>query len=254
MRPVDPADQPRPLASAGLIPRQIDPTNLETPLAALDGLLTPPGLHYVRSHFSVPVIEEGSFTLCVGGRVGTGLSLTLDDLRAFPTETWRITLECAGNGRVHLPWPTSGVQWDQGAVGTADWTGVPLAALLDSAGLGGDATHVLLQGADRGEIDDPLPSAVTIPFARSLPLAAAMQDVLLAWHMNGSPLPAPHGGPLRAVVRGWYGMASVKWLQRIEVLDRPWQGYFETADYARWESRGDLAPERVPLGPMRIKA
>ncbi|MRX50984.1 molybdopterin-dependent oxidoreductase [Paracoccus sp. S-4012] len=239
--------------AAALIPRQAEPPNLESPVEALGGLLTPPGLHFVRSHFPVPSIDPRRFTLRLGGCVSQGLALTLDDLRALPSVTRRLTLECAGNGRAHLPWDAAGLQWEEGAVGTADWTGVPLGVLLDRAGVGVAASHVLLQGADRGEMEEPVPSGGVIPFARSLPLPEA-RNALLAWEMNGGTLPALHGGPLRAVVPGCYGMASVKWLERVEVLDRPWQGYFETVDYARWEEREGLPPERVPLGPMRIKA
>ncbi|WP_261665030.1 sulfite oxidase [Deinococcus sp. Marseille-Q6407] len=243
-----------PSAAPGRITRQNNPDNLETPFASLDGEVTSTQQHYVRSHFAVPKLDPGTFSLKVAGLVGHELSLSLADLRALPQETRRVTLECAGNGRVYLPQKTSGVQWELGAVSTADWTGVPLRAVLELAGVQPQALEVVLQGADRGTMDDPLPSGGDIHYARSLPLAKAQDDVLLAYEMNGQPLPACHGFPLRAVVPGWYGMAAVKWLNRIELLDRPYGGYFQTVDYARWEPRGDLPPERVPLGPLHIKA
>src|SRR4029077_9019345 len=165
-------------------------------------------------------------------------------------------LECAGNSRVFLVPKASGVPWELGAVGTAAWSGVPLAAILDRAGIRDGAVEVILEGADTGEVREP-PTAYQspgrIPFARSLPLAKARQDVVLAHRMNGAELPAPHGFPLRAVVPGWYGMASIKWLSRIIVASEPFNGYYETVDYAYWQRR-ESGPVLVPLTTMQVKA
>ncbi len=150
----------------------------------------------------------------------------------------------------------SGVPWELGAVGTASWTGVPLAAILDRAGVRDGAVEVILQGADTGEVRSP-PTAYQspgrIPFARSLPLAKARQDVVLAHHMNGAELPIAHGFPLRAVVPDWYGMASIKWLTKIIVTDRPFRGYFQTLDYAYFARRHDL-PSLMPITELQVKS
>jgi DMSO/TMAO reductase YedYZ molybdopterin-dependent catalytic subunit len=139
-------------------------------------------------------------------------------------------------------------------VGNADWTGVPLAAVLDRAGVKANAVEVVLEGADAGEVREEPRSPGPIHFARSLPLAKARRpEVLLAYRMNGSELPVAHGYPLRAVVPGWYGMASVKWLRRIVVTDRPFTGFFQTLEYAYFVRRDGL-PVLVPAGEMEAKS
>jgi DMSO/TMAO reductase YedYZ molybdopterin-dependent catalytic subunit len=138
-----------------------------------------------------------------------------------------VLLECAGNGRARLePRPVS-QPWLLEAVGSADWTGTPLAPLLREAGLAEDAVDVVFTGADHG-----LERGVEQDYARGLPLAEALRsDVLLVWAMNGTPLPPQHGAPLRLLVPGWYGMAQVKWLTRVEVLDRPFEGFQNATAY-----------------------
>jgi DMSO/TMAO reductase YedYZ molybdopterin-dependent catalytic subunit len=146
------------------------------------------------------------------------------------------------------------VQWELGGVSTAAWTGVKLAALLQRAGVQRDAVDVVLEGADHGEPgNEPKPPG-GIHFARSMPLAKARSaSVLLAYKMNGATLPALHGFPLRAVVGGWYGMASVKWLTRILVTDRPFHGYNQSIDYAIWE-RVSGVPSLTPITQIQVKA
>ena len=163
----------------------------------------------------------------VDGRVGRELSLSLDELRARPAVTLAVTLECAGNGRAALsPRPIS-QPWLLEAVGTAEWTGTPLRGLLEEAGVGEDAADVLFRALDRG-----VEGGEEQQFERSLPLAEALrEEVLLAYAMNGGPLPPQHGFPLRLVVPGWYGMTSVKWVERITVLDRPFEGYQQARGY-----------------------
>jgi DMSO/TMAO reductase YedYZ molybdopterin-dependent catalytic subunit len=160
----------------------------------------------------------------------------------MPSQTRAMTLECAGNGRSFLRPKTKGVQWELGAVSTAEWTGVPLATVLDKAGVQPGAVEVVLEGLDTGEPgNEPRPPGA-IPFARSLPLEKARKpEVLLAWAMNGKELTPEHGWPLRAVVGGWYGMASVKWLSRILVVKSPFRGYWQTVDYAIWDRAGGEA-------------
>jgi DMSO/TMAO reductase YedYZ molybdopterin-dependent catalytic subunit len=227
------------------------PENSETPLEKVRGWVTPNRLFFVRNHFPLPEIELSTWRLRVEGCVQQPLELSFDDLAALPTRSVFATVECAGNGRSFLEQRAAGVQWGAGAIGHAEWTGVPLRDLLEEAGLRPQAVEVLCEGCDRGsETDHPQP----MNFARSLPLKKALDpDTLLATHMNGEPLEPAHGFPLRLFVPGWYGVASVKWLQRIEVLDRAFAGYYQTHKYTveRNTSRG---LERVIVGPMAVKS
>jgi DMSO/TMAO reductase YedYZ molybdopterin-dependent catalytic subunit len=237
-----------------LIEREKEPVNLEFPFAKLDGFLTPNDLFYVRDHFTAPTIAAKTWTLTVTGAVEKQLELTYDQLLALPSKTTAITLECAGNGRSFLDPKAKGVQWDLGAVSTAEWTGVTLETILDKAGVKKNAVDVVLEGTDTGEPkNDPKPSG-KLYFVRGLPLAKALRpEVLLAYKMNGAVLPALHGFPLRAIVGGWYGMASVKWLRRVVVMDKPFHGYEETTDYSIWEER-DGVPTMAPLTEIAVKA
>jgi len=189
----------------------------------------------------------------VEGEVEKPFAINYEELLELESLTIPVTLECAGNNRNFLEPKVKGVQWGLGAVGTAEWTGVPLSILLDRATLKPEAREVILEGADGGVLEDPKSPAGELKFARSVPLAKARNDVLLAYKMNGNDLPPQHGFPLRAVVPGWYAMASIKWLQRIIITDRPFAGYYQTMDYAFWKRRGEIA-ELVPLTEMQIKA
>src|SRR2546426_1258871 len=212
---------------AGLIIRQKEPNNLETPLDQVDSHLTPTELFYIRSHFPAPKLELVSYQLRIDGAVRKPFSLSYKQLRDMPSETRVATLECAGNSRVFLIPQVAGAQWELGAVGNAEWAGVPLGALLERAGLEEDACEIVLEGADRGTPKEkPIPPG-PISYARSLPRDKAIQqEVLIAYQMNGRDLPQDHGYPVRAIVPGHYGMASVKWLTRIyAVLREPFQGY-----------------------------
>jgi DMSO/TMAO reductase YedYZ molybdopterin-dependent catalytic subunit len=171
----------------------------------------------------------------------------------MPSETRVATLECAGNSRVFLVPQVQGAQWELGAVSTAEWTGVPLRALLERAELK-NACEIVLEGADRGTPkEEPLPPG-PISYVWSLPLAKAMQpEVLIAYQMNGRDLSRDHGFPVRAIVPGHYGMASVKWLTRIQVVREPFHGYWQTSDYAYWASMS-RQPVRRALGEMKLKS
>ena len=237
---------------AGLTIRQREPVNLESPFDRMDGLLTPNDLFYVRSHFKAPSLQPEEWRLEISGAVRNTVSFTLDQVKALPAVTRTATLECAGNGRVFLVPQTEGAQWELGAVSTAEWTGVPLRTVLAQAGLADEATELVLEGADQGMPKEaPVPPR-EIHYARSVPVAK-LDDVLLAYSMNGEVLSQDHGFPVRAIVPGWYGMASVKWLTGIRAVKAPFRGYFQTSDYAFWdEVHGQ--PERVPLGPMQLKS
>jgi DMSO/TMAO reductase YedYZ molybdopterin-dependent catalytic subunit len=249
------AAAPPPEGRPGLIARQTDPDNLEFPFLALDSFLTPNEQFYVRTHFEVPALDAKDWRLKVEGVVEKPFEVGYDELRKMPEHTLTALLECSGNGRVFLKPPQLGVRWELGAVGVAEWTGVRLADLLERAGVRDGAAEVVLEGADKGEYRDPLPKTPgVIPFARSLPLEKARRpEVLLAYKMNGQDLPPAHGFPVRAVVAGWYGMASVKWLRRVVVTDRPFHGYFQTFAYAVWERRHGL-PVLTPVSDGQVKA
>ena len=242
---------PRP---AALIVRQASPPNLESPFSSLDGRITPGESVYVRSHFPAPELTADSWRLRLGGLVDSPLELSLSDLRAMPARTVAATMECAGNGRMYLSPRMPGVQWDLGAVSTAEWTGVLLRDVLGQAGVRAGALEVVLEGGDCGTLTDPGRTPGNIHYARSLPLTKAQDDVLLAYAMNGQALTRDHGFPLRAVVPGWYGMAAVKWLTTLHVTDAPYQGFFQTVDYSFWQSRDGLSPQMVPMTTMLVKA
>jgi DMSO/TMAO reductase YedYZ molybdopterin-dependent catalytic subunit len=252
------------MAAAGNPPRTggIEPDELRLaarnhalPLEALRYPLTPAGLHYVLVHYDVPDVDPGAWRLDVTGRIDRPLELSLEELRHRPSSTLAVTLECAGNGRALLsPRPVS-QPWLSEAVGTAEWTGAPLADLLGDAGVQDDAVDVLFTGLDRG-----IEGGVWQRYERSLPVADALAgDALLAYEMNGAPLPLQHGYPVRLIIPGWYGMAHVKWLAEIRVLDEPFEGYQHTRAYrmrrspddegtpvTRMEPRSLLIPPGVP--------
>ena len=173
----------------------------------------------------------------------------------MPSHTVPALLECSGNGRVFLKPPQTSIRWELGAVSTAEWTGVRLVDVLNRTGVQADAVEVLLQGADQGEFQKPDPETPgKIHYSRSLPLDKARQpEVILAYKMNGENLPPNHGFPVRAVVPGWYGMASVKWLNRIAVLDAPFHGFFQTFVYSIWQrTKGE--PTLVPVTNLQVKS
>src|SRR3954469_20329860 len=230
------------------------PYNAEAPPAALDGEITPTELHSVRSNFAVPA-HDGA--LEVGGAVGDPITLTLDELRAMPAHERAVTLECAGNGRLAMrPLPT-GEPWGDYAVSTARWKGAFLHEVLAQARPAPDAVDVRFEGADHGayHLKPILPetSREDLTFVRALPLAHVADpgaEILIAYEMNGEPLPPDHGAPFRIVVPHWYAVASVKWLTRIDVLTEPYTGEFQTGHYMyEWPDR---APEPVDL--MRVRA
>jgi DMSO/TMAO reductase YedYZ molybdopterin-dependent catalytic subunit len=237
----------------GRIVRSESPLNLEMPFSSLDSFLTPTKSFYVRTHFPVPAIDRDAWWLHVEGEVEKTFAIDYEELRTLESVTSPVTLECAGNNRSFLEPKVKGVQWHLGAVSTAEWTGVRLSTLLDRASPKPNACEVILEGADCGMLEEPKSPPGELTFARSIPLEKARRDVLLAYKMNGADLPPEHGFPVRAIVPGWYAMASVKWLQRIIVTDRPFTGYYQTIDYAYWDKRDDIA-ELKPLTEMQVKA
>lgn len=213
--------------------------NASLPLEALRYDLTPVGLHYTLSHFDIPHIDPASYRLRIDG---SGWSLA--QLQKFGKKTVRVTLECAGNGRAGFTPRYPSMPWMHGGVGTAEWTGVPLATVLENIS---GKTEIAFFGADQG-----FDSGVEHAFARSLTIEQALQpDVLLAWEMNGQPLAPQHGAPLRLVVPGWFGMASVKWLSRIELLERAFDGYQQAVGYRYVKQRGEAG---TPVRHAKVKS
>jgi len=221
--------------------------NSGMPLEALRYDVTPAGLHYLLIHFDIPAADAGTWRLRLDGLVARPLSLSLEELRALPARTVRMTMECAGNGRGQMSPRYPSMPWMEEGVSTAEWTGVPLAALLARAGLRPAAKELVFHGVDRG-----LDRGIEHAFARSLEPAQALgEDVLVAWAMNGQPLLPQHGAPLRLVVPGWYGMASVKWLERIEAVAEPFAGVQQALSYHFRKVAGDKG---VPCTRMRVNS
>lgn len=227
------------------------PENSETPLENIRSWVTPNRLFFVRNHFESPVVDVSTWRLKVDGCVERPREWTFEELTALPERTVFATVECAGNGRSFLQNKAAGVQWGAGAIGHAEWTGVPLKVVLEASGIKPDTQEIVFEGCDRGtESDHPEP----MPFARSLPIAKALdENTLLVLRMNGELLEPAHGFPVRLFVPGWYGVASVKWLNRISAIDRRFQGYYQTRKYTI-QHRTFHGVETVVVGPMSVKS
>ena len=248
---LDPEDACQHAIDAGLVVHRAHPLNCETSIPALIGGVVMPNAHfYVRNHFQIPNLDASTWRLEIGGLVERPLRLSLRDLQNMRSETRVVTLECAGNGRSMLDPPVPGEQWNFGAVSTAEWTGVPLVEVLDRAGVKRDAREVLLRGADGGTLAG---RTDTMRYERSLSVDDARgSDALLAYAMNGEPLPIQHGYPLRVIVPGWYAVTSVKWLTEIEVIGQPFTGHFQTDSYFyEWQRDGLVVREPVTLQRVR---
>ena len=228
---------------------QLAARNHGFPLELLREPITPVGLHYLLIHFDIPAVDTGMWRLEIGGLVDRPLVLSLDDLKAREQRTLAVTLECAGNGRALLPNHEPSQPWLADAVGTARWTGTPLAALLAEAGVDASTHSISFTGLDRG-----FQGGVEHAYARGLTLDEAREpDVLLAYEMNAAPLLPQHGYPLRLVVPGWYGMTHVKWLHSIAAIPEPFDGWQQTEAYTidgepvtRMLPRSLLVPPGIP--------
>jgi DMSO/TMAO reductase YedYZ molybdopterin-dependent catalytic subunit len=238
-------------AEPGLMVHGPEPLNCETSIEALvGGVVMPNARFYVRNHFSTPALDRAGWRLKVHGLVNRPLELGLRELLNMRSQSMIVTLECAGNGRSMFDPPVQGEQWHLGAVSTAEWTGVPLTDVLERAGTAEGARELLFRGADSGAVEG---SAAAIHFERSLTLdEARSSDVLLAYAMNGEPLPVEHGFPLRAIVPKWYAVASVKWLTDIELIGSSFMGFFHSERYFyEWQRDGTITREPVRLQQVR---
>jgi DMSO/TMAO reductase YedYZ molybdopterin-dependent catalytic subunit len=231
-----------------LLPVTEKPFNAETPLEALINETTPSNLFYVRNHFDVPEIKPGQWRLEVNDEAGNSKIFYLNQIKEMPVKSSLVILECAGNGRSSMNPIPSGTPWNLGAVSQTRFTGTPLNNVLKSLNLSDQTIEILFVGADQNRS-----SAGQINYARSLPFeVAAHPDTLLVWGMNGEPLRAHHGYPLRLLVPRWYGMASVKWLKQIVALNKPYQGFFQRDEYVY---KGELGvKDGTPVTNMRVRS
>lgn len=236
-----------------LIVRSTRPPDFETPVALLDSFITPTEHFYVRCHMPVPQTDAATWTLKIGGEVNSPLSLSLDEIKKLPATTITTTLECAGNGRAFFEPALAGIQWEKGAVGTARFTGTRLSEILKKAGVKSGAINVEMHAADR-------PVGTMPAFVRQVPMAKAMHaDTIIAWDMNGQPIPLAHGAPLRAIVPGWEGAYSVKWLNQLTLLAKDSESFWVATGY-RYPNRR-VAPgaavdakDMEPLKGMPVKS
>jgi DMSO/TMAO reductase YedYZ molybdopterin-dependent catalytic subunit/mono/diheme cytochrome c family protein len=214
------APDAQPAPRAGKIVHSTNPPLEETRLSDLEGWITPNDLFYVRNHFDTLAASADGWTLRVEGNVERPTTLSLTDLRALPSRSTIAFLECAGNSRGRFDPPADGTKWTMGAVGNAEWTGISVSTLLDMVGIKPGSVDLVAEGADSGNV------------TRGLPMPSAMDpDTMIVWAMNGEPLAPEHGFPLRLFVPGWVGVASIKWLRRLEVLDRPFDGVYNVQRY-----------------------
>ena len=221
--------------------------NSGMPLEALRYDVTPAGLHYLLIHFDIPATDAATWQLRIEGSVSKPKAYSVAELQRLPASTLRVTMECAGNGRGQTSPRYPSMPWLEEGVSTAEWTGVPLSAVMRKVGVESKAREFVFHGADRG-----VDRGIEHSFSRSLVIAEAMRgDVLVAYAMNGQPLLPQHGAPLRLVVPDWYGMASVKWLERIEVIDHAFEGVQQTGSY---HFRGAPGEKGVPCTRMRVNS
>lgn len=239
-----------------LIVRSLRPEDLETPVGLLNTWITPNDLFYVRHHTNAARIDAQAgkdWKVEIGGEVERPMTITLDDLKKMPKASVTVTLECAGNGRAFFDPPMPGIQWEKGAVGTARFTGARLADVLKKVGVKAAGKYVAANGAEK-------PVGTQPKFIRNVPMAKAVNpDTILAYEMNGEPIPTLHGFPLRLVVPGWEGAYSVKWLNSLQVIDKEHDGFFVKTAY-RYPNKpvapgAAVPPENmVPLTGLVVKS
>ena len=238
---------------AKLLARSARPVDFETPVELLDSFITPNDAFYVRGHMTAPAVDAQAWQLTVDGDVNATRALSVADVRALPAVNVTATLECAGNGRAFFDPPVAGIQWRKGAVGTSRFTGARLRDVLVAAGASNTASHVWMYGGDR-------PLGTQPPFVRQVPRAKANDpDTIVAYEMDGQPLPLLHGAPLRAIVPGWEGAYSVKWLNRLTVASKDSDSFWVASAY-RYPVRRGLpgvpvdAKDQAPLTGLVVKS
>jgi DMSO/TMAO reductase YedYZ molybdopterin-dependent catalytic subunit len=249
--PVDAADDPRFLPLEVRAPTP-EARCVEASLPSLVDDITPTNKFFIRSHFAVPRLSAEEWQLSIEGEVDRPLTLGFEEFHVLPHRELITTMECAGNSRSTVRPKPEGVLWGHGAVSTGRWRGVPLRSLLDRAGVRTTAREAVLVGADRGR--EPGLSG-ELSYEMSIEIQKALHpDTLLVDEMNGHPLSPSHGFPVRALVPGYYGMASVKWITRVDVIDHSFEGYFRTRAYAYIREGQRSSDPRVPATTIRVKS
>lgn len=235
------------LASIGKNPQLIQhgTTTFETPVELMDSFLTPNDQFFIRSNGPLSFeIDPAEWRLRVTGLVDQELELSLDDLKAMEPRTITAFLECSGNSRgrfAEMSQPAEGTQWGNGAIGNVEWTGVSVIDILEQAGIQPGVVDIVSQGGDFEDMQRGLPIEV-----------ATDPDVMLVWSMNGEDLPAPNGGPVRLLVPGWGGIASTKWIVGLELIDRPFDGHFNTDSYVFIDEDGTILRPVTVMGPKSV--
>ncbi|RXI95662.1 sulfite oxidase [Anaerobacillus alkaliphilus] len=223
-----------------LTTRSINPENQETPIKFLKTETIPTTYFFRRNHFQYPTILNDNFFLPITGQVKMPIVFQYSQIVQMETTAIKCFLECAGNKRSKFNPPVFGEQWEEGAISQGEWKGISLSCLLEITGIAADAREVVFVGYDYGKQED---IEHHIPFARSLPLEKAIHpDTIIAYEYNGRPLTYKHGFPFRLIVPGWYGMASVKWLKKIILIDDTFKGPFQTDDYVYYPKLSDPYP------------
>jgi len=236
-----------------LIIRSIRPPDFETPVSLLNTFITPNDVFYVRSHIPIPQVDAATWALKIGGEVNSPITLSLDEIKKLPAVTITNTLECAGNGRAFFQPALAGIQWEKGAVGNARFTGARMSDVLKKAGVKTSGVNVEMHAADR-------PPGTMPAFVRQVPMAKAMHpDTVIAYEMNGEPIPLVHGAPLRAIVPGWEGAYSIKWLNALNVIAKDSDSFWVATGY-RYPTRR-VAPgaavdakDMAPLTGLIVKS
>jgi sulfite oxidase len=236
-----------------LIIRSLRPPDFETPVSLLNTFITPNDAFYVRSHLPIPQVDTAAFVLKIGGEVDSPLTLSVDEIKKLPAVTQTVTLECAGNGRAFFEPALAGIQWEKGAVSTARFTGARMADVLKKAGVKSTGLNVEMHAADR-------PLGTMPAFVRQVPMRKAVHpDTLIAYAMNGEPIPLVHGAPLRAIVPGWEGAYSIKWVNALNVIAKESDSFWVATGY-RYPSRR-IAPgaavdakDMAPLTGLIVKS
>ncbi|WNQ09581.1 sulfite oxidase [Paenibacillus aurantius] len=232
-----------------LVTRRLIPENQESPIPFISAAVTPEQYFYRRNHFPYPAISEQSFKLSVGGEILRPLVFSYQDLLRLPSKEIMVVLECSGNNRRHFAPKVFGEQWEGGAMSQGVWKGVAVRELLKWTGLQATAKEILFEGSDYGSRTDLEGEFV---FARSLPLEKALHpDTLIAYALNGNPIPYKQGYPLRLIVPQWYAMASVKWLRSITVIRTPFNGPFQANDYMYYPEK-DSDAGKMPVTTIHV--
>jgi sulfite oxidase len=241
------AESREPVPDPAMIVRSRRPLDAETPVEVFESQITPNRLFFVRSHFGTPAVSlTDNWTLAIDGGVKQKSAFTLENLSKFKQVTIPAVLQCSGNGRAFYSPTIPGVGWLKGAVGNAEWTGVRLVELLDRAGIEPGMAHVHLHAAD----GPPMPK--TPAYFRSIPLdRARLESTIIATRMNGVPMPAEHGGPVRLVLPGWSGNHWIKWLRTLVVARNEAPGPYMQASY---KMPIKPTPPGVDLKPSELKS